>query len=96
MYHLRCSPQDAARSCVLLPLMLVGGDRWPSVLVAVLIERFAYRPLRHAPRLAPLITAIGVSIVLQELVRRLLPGRDARLGRSRSSSPARPRASSAA
>ncbi len=29
------------------------------------IERFAYRPLRHAPRLAPLITAIGVSIVLQ-------------------------------
>ena len=31
------------------------------------IERVAYRPLRHAPRLAPLITAIGVSIVLQNL-----------------------------
>ena len=31
------------------------------------IERIAYRPLRHAPRLAPLITAIGVSIVLQHL-----------------------------
>ena len=29
------------------------------------IERVAYRPLRNAPRLAPLITAIGVSIVLQ-------------------------------
>jgi branched-chain amino acid transport system permease protein len=29
------------------------------------IERVAYRPLRHAPRLAPLITAIGVSIFLQ-------------------------------
>ncbi|PWB59425.1 MAG: branched-chain amino acid ABC transporter permease [Nitrosomonadales bacterium] len=29
------------------------------------IERIAYRPLRRAPRLAPLITAIGVSIVLQ-------------------------------
>jgi len=29
------------------------------------IERVAYRPLRRAPRLAPLITAIGVSIVLQ-------------------------------
>jgi len=29
------------------------------------IERIAYRPLRHAPRLAPLITAIGVSIILQ-------------------------------
>jgi branched-chain amino acid transport system permease protein len=33
--------------------------------MAVLIERFAYRPLRRAPRLAPLISAIGVSIVLQ-------------------------------
>ncbi|HEY0666120.1 MAG TPA: branched-chain amino acid ABC transporter permease [Gallionella sp.] len=31
------------------------------------IERVAYRPLRHAPRLAPLITAIGISIVLQNL-----------------------------
>lgn len=31
------------------------------------IERVAYRPLRHAPRLAPLITAIGVSILLQNL-----------------------------
>lgn len=31
------------------------------------IERIAYRPLRHAPRLAPLITAIGVSIVMQNL-----------------------------
>ncbi|RTL55567.1 MAG: branched-chain amino acid ABC transporter permease [Rhodocyclaceae bacterium] len=32
------------------------------------IERVAYRPLRNAPRLAPLITAIGVSIILQYLV----------------------------
>ena len=31
------------------------------------IERIAYRPLRRAPRLAPLITAIGVSILLQTL-----------------------------
>jgi branched-chain amino acid transport system permease protein len=33
----------------------------------VVIERIAYRPLRNAPRLAPLITAIGVSILLQQL-----------------------------
>ncbi len=32
------------------------------------IERFAYRPLRNAPRLAPLITAIGVSFLLQNAV----------------------------
>ncbi len=31
------------------------------------IEKIAYRPLRKAPRLAPLITAIGVSIILQNL-----------------------------
>ncbi|MDB5825404.1 MAG: livH6 [Herminiimonas sp.] len=35
------------------------------VLVNVLIERIAYRRLRNAPRLAPLITAIGISVLLQ-------------------------------
>lgn len=35
------------------------------VLMSILIERIAYRPLRNAPRLAPLITAIGISILLQ-------------------------------
>jgi len=35
------------------------------VALGVSIERVAYRPLRRAPRLAPLITAIGVSILLQ-------------------------------
>ena len=35
--------------------------------IGYLIERIAYRPLRNAPRLAPLITAIGVSILLQNL-----------------------------
>jgi len=37
-------------------------------LLGVLIERTAYRPLRNAPRLAPLISAIGVSIFLQNAV----------------------------
>ena len=36
-------------------------------LLGFTIERVAYRPLRNAPRLAPLITAIGVSIVLQNV-----------------------------
>ncbi len=36
-----------------------------SALVNVLIERFAYRKLRRAPKLAPLITAVGVSFILQ-------------------------------
>jgi branched-chain amino acid transport system permease protein len=37
------------------------------MLTAYAMERLAYRPLRGAPRLAPLITAIGVSIILQHL-----------------------------
>jgi branched-chain amino acid transport system permease protein len=36
-------------------------------IVGVTVERIAYRPLRTAPRLAPLITAIGVSIFLQQV-----------------------------
>lgn len=37
------------------------------MVMGYLLERAAYRPLRHAPRLAPLITAIGMSIILQHL-----------------------------
>ena len=36
-----------------------------SCLIAMLLERVAYRPLRNAPRLVPLITAIGASLFLQ-------------------------------
>jgi branched-chain amino acid transport system permease protein len=50
-----------------LPAMLIGGGL-VSVLIAVGAERFAYRPLRGAPRLAPLITAIGLSLALQQAV----------------------------
>ncbi len=56
-----------------LPLLLVAGAA-VSVAVAVAMERFAYRPLRNAPRLAPLITALGVSVALQEAVRVFYPG----------------------
>lgn len=38
-----------------------------AALLGLAIERLAYRPLRNAPRLAPLITAIGVSILLQNV-----------------------------
>ncbi len=42
-----------------------------STLIAVLLERVAYRPLRTAPRLVPLITAIGASFFLQYTFRGL-------------------------
>lgn len=35
--------------------------------LGVVIERVAYRPLRNAPRIAPLISAIGVSLILQDV-----------------------------
>ena len=47
----------------LLSAMLV------SMIIAVLLERVAYRPLRGAPRLVPLITAIGASLFLQYTAR---------------------------
>jgi branched-chain amino acid transport system permease protein len=46
-------------------LIAIAGAIPVCIAVNVLIERIAYRPLRNAPRLAPLITAIGVSILLQ-------------------------------
>src|SRR5260221_7008293 len=52
-----------------LVVLLIGtGCAIPvCMLVGYSMERFAYRPLRGAPRLAPLITAIGISIILQHL-----------------------------
>jgi branched-chain amino acid transport system permease protein len=52
----------------ILPVMLIGAII-ASVGTAVAMERVAYRPLRNAPRLAPLITAIGISVFLQEFIR---------------------------
>ena len=48
---------------VLLAGMIASG------LLAYTIERVAYRPLRHAPRLIPLISAIGISFFLQDVIR---------------------------
>src|SRR6201987_1098496 len=39
-----------------------------SALYGLVVERVAYRPLRHSFRLAPLISAIGMSIILQNYV----------------------------
>lgn len=53
------------------PLLIILLGLLAAILVCMAlgftIERIAYRPLRNAPRLAPLITAIGMSIVLQNI-----------------------------
>ena len=68
---------------VLVLLLPAGGPLLPSPLIILImllaamlgcailgaaIERFAYRPLRNAPRIAPLISALGVSFILQNLI----------------------------
>jgi branched-chain amino acid transport system permease protein len=49
---------------IVLVLMFLAGALTAGLL-GVAIERFAYRPLRDAPRIAPLITALGMSFFLQ-------------------------------
>ncbi|GAB4429815.1 MAG: branched-chain amino acid ABC transporter permease [Chloroflexi bacterium OHK40] len=53
----------------LFVVVVVAAGMTVSGLLAVTVERIAYRPLRNAPRLVPLISAIGVSLVLQDLAR---------------------------
>jgi branched-chain amino acid transport system permease protein len=60
--------QVLAASGVPIPvtlLLALAASMTICIALGVSIERVAYRPLRRAPRLAPLITAIGVSILIQ-------------------------------
>ncbi len=56
---------------ILLLVVSVGAAMLGSGILAVLMERIAYRPLRNAPRLVPLISAIGVSFFLIDFIRAL-------------------------
>ena len=64
--HHRCSARRSRMPglnfflAILIAMVVVG-------IMGVVIERLAYRPLRNAPRLAALISAIGVSILLQNV-----------------------------
>ena len=51
-------------SALVLVLMLLGAMGLCAI-VGIIIERFAYRPMRNQPRIASLITAIGLSLLLQ-------------------------------
>src|SRR5215813_9014556 len=53
----------------LVLLLVLAAGMASSGLLAVTVERVAYRPLRHAPRLIPLISAIGISFFLQDFIR---------------------------
>ena len=58
-----------ASNPILAFVLVLATAMLVSMLVAVMLERIAYRPLRGAPRLVPLITAIGASLILQYTAR---------------------------
>jgi branched-chain amino acid transport system permease protein len=60
-------PFEVTVSVVLLIALMFLAAMLVSGVLGVIIERFAYRPLRNAPRIAPLISALGVSFFLQAL-----------------------------
>ena len=63
-------PRSVYPTGIALVLVLVATCIVAMLVCAVLgvvIERIAYRPLRNAPRLAPLISAIGVSLILEDV-----------------------------
>ncbi|MFP3928542.1 MAG: branched-chain amino acid ABC transporter permease, partial [Desulfobacteraceae bacterium] len=66
--HLLSSGSRLAFNAVLVIALMIIGAMAVSGLVGVLTERFAYRPLRQAPRMNLLLSALGVSIFLQNLV----------------------------
>jgi len=61
--------EDISGAMIVLAITLAFiASSAASMSAALVIERVAYRPLRNAPRLAPLISAIGVSVFLSHLV----------------------------
>lgn len=56
------SPVFVVPLAFIVPMATVG-------IMGIVIERVCYRPLRHAPRLSPLITAVALSLALEEAVR---------------------------
>ena len=52
----------------LMIVVMFAAAMLGSGVLGVLIEQFAYRPLRNSPRIAPLISALGVSLFLQNAV----------------------------
>jgi branched-chain amino acid transport system permease protein len=63
--HLLGGPDSLAIPAGLVIALMFAAAMAVSGFLGVVVERFAYRPLRDAPRIAPLISALGVSFFLQ-------------------------------
>jgi len=67
LFNILCNPADGGIRVMLAFILSMIFAMFVSAFFGVTIERIAYRPLRKAPRLAPLLSAIGVSIILMNL-----------------------------
>lgn len=66
--HLLTRNNEVLFSAVLVIALMLIMAMAISALIGVIAERFAYRPLRNAPRINMLLSALGVSIFLQNIV----------------------------
>lgn len=69
MITIQAAGQLTTISPIILVLVMIAAAMVVCGTLAVIVERVAYKPLRNAPRLVPLISAIGVSFFLTDLVR---------------------------
>ena len=66
LFGITSASQPTGFTLVSILVVTSLGSMLVCAVLGVVIERVAYRPLRNAPRLAPLISAIGVSLILQD------------------------------
>ncbi|HLZ86986.1 MAG TPA: branched-chain amino acid ABC transporter permease, partial [Puia sp.] len=67
LFGITSSSQPVGLTLVGLLIITCLGSMLVCAVLGVVIERVAYRPLRNSPRLAPLISAIGVSLILEDV-----------------------------
>jgi len=67
LYYILCDPSKGGSFVIVAFILSMLVGMAVSSLMGIAIERVAYKPLRKAPRLAPLLSAIGVSIILMNL-----------------------------
>jgi len=63
----KLTPATEPVTMIAIILLVIAAVMVATAAINVAIERVAYRPLRNAPKLAPLISAIGMSFVLQNI-----------------------------
>ena len=59
---------ETAIGFIIMMILVLGVTAFLIGCLGVVIERFAYRPLRYSPRLCPLISALGMSLFLQNFI----------------------------